>query len=341
MKRVLIGMSGGVDSSLAAALLKEQGYAVTGATMLLWRDSEKAAEDAKRVCEHLGIDFVTIDFRDEFRKSVIDYFTAEYISGRTPNPCIMCNKYLKFGKMLDWATENGFDYISTGHYARIVQNGEKYELHASAADKKDQSYFLYNFTQRVLSHTIMPLGGYNKEQCREEARKRGIPVANRPDSQEICFVEDDDYAKFICEYADYTPKTGDILDVNGAKIGEHRGLIYYTIGQRKGIGAYGRPMFVKEIDAENNAIILGEKGMEFAPSLIAMDMNYISGEPFMEQCRVQAKIRYQAQRAWANAIPLESGELRLDFDEPQRAITRGQAVVLYEGEKVIGGGRVK
>lgn len=340
-KKVLIGMSGGVDSSLAAALLKEQGYDVTGATMLLWEDTAVAAQDAKRVCEHIGIDFITIDFRDKFRHDVVDYFTGEYISGRTPNPCIMCNKYMKFGSMLDYALENGFDYISTGHYARIVKNGSLYELHASAADKKDQSYFLYNFNQHVLSHTIMPLGGYTKERCREEAQRRGLPVANKPDSQEICFVKNDDYAQFICNHTGYIPKPGDIFDINGDKIGEHKGLIYYTIGQRKGIGAYGRPMFVMSIDAKSNSIVLGEKGMEFAPSLEAYDMNYISGIPLTEPRRFEVKIRYQAKRAAALVIPENENEVRIEFDEPQRAITPGQAVVLYDGDRVVGGGRVK
>ena len=340
-KKALIGMSGGVDSSLAAALLKEQGYDVTGATMLLWDDTEAAAMDARRVCEHIGIDFITRDFREKFRRDVVDYFTDEYINGRTPNPCIMCNKYMKFGSMLDYALENGFDCISTGHYARIVKNGELYELHASAADKKDQSYFLYNFNQHVLSHTVMPLGGYTKERCREEAAKRGLPVANKPDSQEICFVKNDDYARFIQEHTGYVPRSGDIFDTEGKKIGEHKGLIYYTIGQRKGIGAYGRPMFVMSIDPGSNSIVLGEKGMEFSSSLEAYDMNYISGIALKEPARLEVKIRYQAKRAAALVTPLSESEAKIEFDEPQRAITPGQAAVLYDGDRVVGGGRVK
>ena len=193
----------------------------------------------------------------------------------------------------------------------------------------------------MLSHTVMPLGGYTKERCREEAQRRGLPVANKPDSQEICFVKNDDYAQFICNHTGYIPKPGNIFDINGDKIGEHKGLIYYTIGQRKGIGAYGRPMFVMSIDAKSNSIVLGEKGMEFAPSLEAYDMNYISGIPLTEPRRFEVKIRYQARRAAALVIPENENEVRIEFDEPQRAITPGQAVVLYDGDRVVGGGRVK
>lgn len=340
MKKVLIGMSGGVDSSVSAALLKKQGYEVTGATMLLWNDTEQAAADARRVCEHIGIKFITIDFREAFKKDVVDYFVSEYISGRTPNPCIMCNKFLKFGKMLDFALENGYDFIATGHYGRIVCGNGAYELHSSQAAKKDQSYFLYNFTQHVLKHTLMPLGSYCKEQVRTLAEEMNLPVAHKPDSQEICFVRDDNYARFICEYANYTPKSGNILDTQGNIIGTHQGLINYTIGQRKGIGAYGRPMFVMRLDAENNAITLGEKGMEFSDALTAVNMNYISGIPLTEPSRLTAKIRYQASKADVTVYPAENNSARLVFDEPQRAVTPGQAVVLYDGDKVIGGGTV-
>lgn len=340
MEKVLIGMSGGVDSSVAAALLKQQGYDVTGATMLLWDDTEKAAADARRVCEHIGINFITIDFREDFRNNVVDYFVGEYIVGRTPNPCIRCNKYLKFGKMLDYALDNGYDYIATGHYGSVIDNNGIYELHSSKAAKKDQSYFLYNFTQHTLKHTLMPLGGYCKEQVREIAKELEIPVANKPDSQEICFVCDDDYAGFICDYADYEPVSGDMLDVNGNVIGTHKGLIHYTIGQRKGIGAFGRPMFVMSLDAQNNAITLGEKGMEFSKELTAADMNYISGNPITEATRLKAKIRYQAEAADVTVYPGVNNTARIVFNTPQRAVTPGQAVVLYDGDNVVGGGTV-
>lgn len=352
-KSVLIGMSGGVDSSVAAALLKEQGYRVIGATMRLWSYSdscnmkhegccaESAVEDARRVCDKLGIDFYVMNFKDMFRDKVVDYFVDEYTHGRTPNPCIACNKHLKFDAFLKKALAMEIDYVATGHYAKIEQdeNG-KYILRASEAARKDQSYVLYNFTQEQLAHTLMPLGNYNKEWVRKKAEELGLGVAHKKDSQEICFVEDDDYAKFITDYSDYVPREGDILDVNGNVIGTHRGIIYYTIGQRKGIGAYGRPMFVMKIDAENNTITLGEKGMEFTNELTASDMNFISGEPPQADMRVSARIRYQAPAAAATLTPLDGGRVRLVFDEPVRAVTPGQAVVFYDGDIVLGGGTV-
>lgn len=353
-KSVLIGMSGGVDSSVAAALLKEQGYRVIGATMRLWTYSdnentnhegccaESAVEDARRVCDKLGIDFYVMNFKDMFREKVVDYFVSEYTKGRTPNPCIACNKHLKFDALLRKARAMDIDYIATGHYAKIEQDTDgRYILRASDAAKKDQSYVLYNFTQEQLKHTLMPLGSYNKDEVRALAEKYGLDVAHKKDSQEICFVEDDDYAKFIIDYANYTPKSGDILDTDGNKLGEHRGLIYYTIGQRKGIGAYGRPMFVKEIDAKRNTITLGEKGTEFSDELTASDVNFISGETPDKPIKLQAKVRYQAPPADALLHPLPDGRVRVVFDEPQRAVTAGQAVVFYNGDIVLGGGTVE
>ncbi|MBQ3470823.1 MAG: tRNA 2-thiouridine(34) synthase MnmA [Clostridia bacterium] len=353
-KSVLIGMSGGVDSSVAAALLKEQGYRVIGETMRLWSYSdssdvkhegccaESAVEDARRVCDKLGIDFYVMNFKDMFRDKVVDYFVNEYTRGRTPNPCIACNKYLKFDALLKKALAMEIDYVATGHYAKIEQdeNG-KYILRASEAAKKDQSYVLYNFTQEQLKHTLMPLGAYDKEWVRKKAEELGLGVAHKKDSQEICFVEDDDYAKFITDYSDYVPREGDLLDVNGNVIGRHRGIIYYTIGQRKGIGAYGRPMFVMKIDAEHNTITLGEKGMEFTDTLTASDVNFISGETPKGDIRLTARIRYQAPAAAAKLTPLEGGRVRLTFDEPVRAVTPGQAVVFYDGDIVLGGGTVE
>lgn len=346
MKSVLIGMSGGVDSSVAAAVLKEQGYNVIGATMKLWRSREgndEAVRDAEIVCGQLGIEFRVLDFSELFRSRVVDYFVHEYTEGRTPNPCVMCNKYLKFGAMFDYAVQQGIDFVATGHYARIEldESSGKYILKVSDARRKDQSYMLYNFTQRQLARTLMPLGGYDKEQVRKKAEELGLDVAGKPDSQEICFVEDDDYAGFIRDYAGYVPKEGDILDVSGNVIGRHRGIIYYTIGQRKGIGAYGRPMFVMKIDPASNTITLGEKGMEFSGSLTAGDINFISGEIPRESIRVQAKIRYQAMPAAAEVIMIGDDRAKVVFDEPQRAVTPGQAVVFYDGDTVLGGGIVE
>lgn len=350
-KSVMIGMSGGVDSSVAAALLKEQGYRVIGATMRLWNGapddegcgSDAAVADARRVCEHLGIEFMALELTELFKEKVVDYFVSEYTAGRTPNPCIMCNKYLKFGAMLDAALDMGIDYVATGHYARIEfdESKDEYILRVSEAARKDQSYVLYNMTQKQLAHTIMPLGGYDKDRVREIAGELGLDVANKPDSQEICFVNDDDYAGFITNYSNYIPKTGDILDINGNVIGKHKGIIYYTIGQRKGIGAYGRPMFVMKIDSEKNTITLGEKGMEFFDSLTAKDVNYLSGKTPSEPLKIQAKIRYQAKPAKATLTAMDNGRAVVEFDQPQRAITPGQAVVFYDGDIVIGGGIVE
>lgn len=352
-KKVLIGMSGGVDSSVAAAMLLEEGYEVVGATMRLWTYSddnpchegccsEAAVEDARRVCQKLGIDFYVLNMKELFKEKVVDYFVKEYISGRTPNPCIACNKYLKFDAMLKKALAMGFDYIATGHYAKIEkdQNG-KYVLKMADAGNKDQSYVLYQFTQEQLAHTLMPLGAYNKDWVRKKADELNLKVANKPDSMEICFVEDGKYAEFIKEYSGYVPKPGKMLDKDGNIIGEHQGIIYYTIGQRKGIGAYGRPMFVMNINAKDNTVVLGEKGMEFSRGLIAKDVNFISEEAFSKPKEIEVKIRYQAKSAKARLIPCENGKILAEFKEKQRAVTPGQAVVFYDNDIVLGGGIVE
>lgn len=236
----------------------------------------------------------------------------------------------------------GIDFIATGHYAKIEQAEDgSYILRMSDASKKDQSYVLYNFTQEQLAHTLMPLGAYTKDEVRKMAEEMGLDVANKPDSQEICFVEDDDYARFIIDYAKYTPREGDILDINGNVIGRHKGLIYYTIGQRKGIGAYGRPMFVMSMDAQSNTITLGEKGMEFSDTLTASDVNFISGKFPDKDIKITAKVRYQAKPAEAVLSTLDGGRIKLTFTQPQRAITAGQAVVFYDGDTVLGGGTVE
>lgn len=345
MKKVMIGMSGGVDSSVAALLLKEQGYDVTGVTMKLWRYSkdgtdtqiEDTINDAKKVCDALGIKHIVLELEEEFKDIVVKNFIDEYINGRTPNPCIVCNKHLKFGLMYEKAMEMGMDFVATGHYAKIVKDDAGYHLLMSDAQAKDQSYVLYNFNQETLSHTLMPLGEYTKEEVRKIAAEHDLTVSNKPESMEICFVPNDDYKSFITDYAGYSPKEGNMLDYEGNVIGKHRGVIYYTIGQRKGIGAYGRPMFVMNIDPLKNTVTLGEKGMEFFPELRAKDVNVISGGRLPE--RAMAKVRYQARPAWGN-ISYDGDEIIVRFDEPQRAVTPGQAVVFYDGDEVLGGGTV-
>ena len=341
-KKVMVGMSGGVDSSACAAILLEQGYDVYGATMRLCVGDDfdiSAEEDAKKVCDELGIEHYVFDMREEFKKKVVDYFVNEYINARTPNPCIACNKHLKFGLMLDKALEMGMDYIATGHYAKIEHTGGEYRLKMSDAQSKDQSYVLYNLNQFILSHTLMPLGDYTKAEIREKCEKLGLSVANKSESMEICFVKDDDYVRFIKEYSGYEPKTGKIYDTFGNVLGEHNGLINYTIGQRKGIGAYGRPMFVLKIDGENNALILGEKGMEFSKTVYAQNVNYLSDKVPTEEFYAQVKIRYQAKPAKARIIP-DKDSVRIELEEPQRAVTPGQSVVFYDGDYVLGGGIV-
>ncbi len=349
-KKVMLGMSGGVDSSVAAYLLKEEGYDVVGVTLQLCPEntdsdgcnSSLAVRDAKKVAEKLGISFYVFDFKDLFDKKVIEYFTDEYLNGRTPNPCIACNKHIKFDAMLKKADEMGIDYIATGHYATVEYDdvSKRYLLKKSKTDAKDQTYVLYNLTQDKLSRILMPLGEYEKDEIRHIAEKIGIDVANKPDSQEICFVADNDYAGFIERRVGKVFPEGDFLDVNGNVIGKHRGIVHYTVGQRKGLGAFGKPMFVVKVDAQNNTVILGEKGTEYKEYLVADNANFISFDTLTEPVKVKCKVRYNQKEVPCTVYPYENGKIKVEFDNPQRAVTPGQSVVFYDGDVVVGGATI-
>ncbi|HPU41968.1 MAG TPA: tRNA 2-thiouridine(34) synthase MnmA [Acetivibrio clariflavus] len=356
-KSVMIGMSGGVDSSVAAALLLEKGYDVIGVTMQIWPDmseetklkeggccSLSAVDDARLVANTLGIPYYVLNFKDVFEKKVINYFVDEYLKGRTPNPCIACNRYVKFEALLNKAVSMGIDYVATGHYAIIEydENRKRYLLKKSVTDAKDQTYALYNLTQEQLARVLMPIGEYSKDIVRKKAAELGLYVASKPDSQEICFVDDNDYGKFIEENTDKKIVPGYFVDTKGNILGEHKGIIHYTVGQRKGLGiTLGKPMYVVGLDAENNTVILGEDTEVYGNELIAYDLNFISIDTLEEPMRVKAKIRYSAKAADALIIPIEDGKVKVVFDTPQRAITPGQSVVFYDGDIVVGGGIIQ
>ncbi|MCD8160231.1 MAG: tRNA 2-thiouridine(34) synthase MnmA [Clostridiales bacterium] len=350
---VLVGMSGGVDSSVAAALLLEQGFGVTGCTMHLFGNdalglgqesaccSLSDVEDARRVCWKLGIAHYVLNFKEQFRREVMADFAASYLRGETPNPCIRCNGELKFGAMLRRAAELGLDYVATGHYARIEQSGGRYLLKRAADSQKDQTYFLYNLTQAQLAHTLMPLGALTKAQVRLLAERYGFLNAKKGDSQDICFVPDRDYGAFIERFTGQVCPPGDFIDRDGNVLGRHRGHIRYTLGQRKGLEiALGQRAYVTAKDPARNTVTLGRNEELFSDGLAARDLNLIACDRLDAPIRCTAKIRHSRQEAPATAVQTGEHTLEVRFDQPQRAVTPGQAVVLYDGEVVLGGATI-
>lgn len=350
--RVLVAMSGGVDSSVAAAILQDRGLHVEGITMHLWDEASRQDEcpsdavvSARAVCEQLGIRHHTVDLTDSFYASVVEPFLEEYARGRTPNPCIRCNRFLKFGLLLAQVDALGFDCMATGHYARVVHEEGLYGLRCGADRNKDQSYFLYMLGQEQLSRVLLPLGELSKLSVREYARDRQLSVAERAESQDVCFIQDGDYRRFIRDARPDTVSPGPIYDSQGALLGEHSGLPFYTVGQRGGLGISApRPLYVIELDAGRNALVVGHLEELGKSALIAEDVSYVSGYPVPGGQEILAKIRYRANPALARIWPLSENRARLTFDAPLRDITPGQAVVFYgrspQHDQVLGGGLI-
>ncbi len=355
-KKALVAMSGGVDSSVAAAIVKELGYDCIGVTMKLspygYESTENGAccsqddiNDAKKVADELNFPHHVFNFTDDFDRQVIRRFVETYKNGGTPNPCVDCNRYIKFGHLFSHLSELGCDCIVTGHYARIEKDEQsgRYLLKKAKNESKDQSYFLYSFTQKQLAHTLLPLGEFeSKESVRELAEKYCFINARKHDSQDICFVRDGDYAKFIEDYTGEKFPVGDFTDKNGNILGKHSGIIHYTVGQRKGLGiALGKPAYVCGINPQNNTVTLSDNDGLYSDTLTAKDINLISCDKLDGAMKVLAKIRYRQPAQSATVYQLDSDTLKIVFDRPQRAIARGQSVVLYDGDTVVGGGIIQ
>ncbi|MFI3200123.1 MAG: tRNA 2-thiouridine(34) synthase MnmA [Eubacteriales bacterium] len=345
-EKVVVGLSGGVDSAVAAYLLREQGYEVIGATMQFWQSDEnekemESIEDAKKIADYLGISHVIMNFKKDFKEHVISYFVNEYTNGRTPNPCVVCNRHVKWQSLLSKSRELGANYIATGHYARIEQleNG-RYVLKRAETSAKDQTYALFNLTQDQLASTRMPIGNYHKEEVREIAAKLQIPVANKPDSQEICFIPDHDYAGYIQRIVGTDAiGIGNFVLEDGTVLGQHKGIIHYTIGQRKGLDlAMGYPVFVVDIRPDTKEVVIGTNEKVFATQLHCHKMNFMAMEALDSPRTVLAKIRYNHQGTKCLIERVGEDEVKCTFEESVRAVTKGQAVVFYEEDYVVGGG---
>ncbi len=354
-KKALIAMSGGVDSSVAAYLIIQKGFDAIGVTMKLFDKEANSGteqsccttqdiEDARAVAEKLGIPYSVVNFQDNFKEKVIDKFISAYENGATPNPCIDCNRYLKFEKLMDKADELNCDYVVTGHYGRVCfdESSGRYLLKKATDLSKDQSYVLYSLSQKQLSKAMFPLGAMTKEETRSLAEQLNFINFNKKDSQDICFVPDGDYAKFIEDFTGKKYPCGEFIDYNGKVLGEHKGIIRYTIGQRKGLGlALPHPMYVMKKDLEQNKVILGENELLFSKELTATDINLITCDKLDKPTRIKAKVRYNQKEQWAIAEQIDENRLHIEFEEPQRAISKGQAVVLYDDDIVVGGGTIE
>lgn len=350
-KRVFVAMSGGVDSAGAALLLRQEGYEVSGVTLRLhpYKDrpglcgSAEDIETARAVASSLGIPHTVLDRCALFQSAVMDKFVAEYVRGRTPNPCIDCNRELKFGALLDWVLEQGGNFIATGHYARVAYDASsgRWLLLRGRDRCKDQSYVLYQMTQRQLAHLLLPIGTYEKPTVRRLAAEYGLGNAGKPDSQDICFVPDGDYVAFLKSFGGVEPVPGDFVDADGQVMGRHKGLEYYTTGQRKGLGvSASEPMYVVRKDLDRGTVLLGPDSALYSDTLVADRLNWISIPALTAPMEVTAKTRYSQKEAAALLEPLAEGRVRVTFREPQRAVTAGQAVVFYDREAVVGGGTI-
>lgn len=354
-KKAIIAMSGGVDSSVAALLMLEQGYDCTGVTMKLFSNDDVGVPklhsccslddvaDARSVAANLGMPYYVFNFADRFEHDVIDRFVDAYVHGQTPNPCIDCNRYLKFDQLFVRAQELGCDYVVTGHYAQIGYDDTKgrYLLRKAVDPLKDQSYVLYSLTQKQLAHVQFPLGGLHKTEVRALAEKHGFVNAHKHDSQDICFIKEGTYADFIEARLGRKFPAGNFVDESGSVLGRHKGIIHYTVGQRKGLGlALPQPMYVKEIDTQNNAVILATNDGLFTKNVTAKNINLIDCDTITGQRRIKARIRYHHAEQWATVTQPDADTLSIIFDEPQRAITKGQSVVMYDGDIVVGGGTI-